>query len=160
MVAMATISSTKYLLPAIGRMYKPSARFTSSSAFTIPLPQLCAYSLSQYIGCGDGHAYRHDFTPEQIRKRMDTCEASVQEQTEKVGALQTELAETTAMAAELKEQHKRLLSWAELFDAASPEDKKMIASYMIKAVTISRDYRLQVDFSISEAQFLNGMSTM
>lgn len=91
---------------------------------------------------------------------MDTCEASVQEQTEKVGALQTELAETTAMAAELKEQHKRLLSWAELFDAASPEDKKMIASYMIKAVTISRDYRLQVDFSISEAQFLNGMSTM
>lgn len=98
------------------------------------------------------------FTPEQVRKRMDTCEASVQEQTEKVSTLQAELTETTAMAAEIKEQHKRLLSWADLFDAASQEEKKMIASYMIKAVTISRDYKLQIDFNISEAQYLNGMS--
>lgn len=98
------------------------------------------------------------FTPDQIRKRMDTCEASIREQTEKVHSLETELTETSAVAAELREQHRRLLSWAELFDAASIEEKKMITSQMIQAVTISRDYQLRVDFSISEAQYLNGMN--
>lgn len=98
------------------------------------------------------------FTPDQIRKRMDTCEASIREQTEKVHSLEMELTETSAVAAELREQHRRLLSWAELFDAASIEEKKMIASKMIQAVTISRDYQLRVDFSISEAQYLNGMN--
>lgn len=98
------------------------------------------------------------FTPDQIRKRMDTCEASIREQTEKVHSLEMELTETSAVAAELREQHRWLLSWAELFDAASIEEKKMIASKMIQAVTISRDYQLRVDFSISEAQYLNGMN--
>ncbi len=52
---------------------------------------------------------------------------------------------------------KPLLSWADIFETASPKEK-MIASYMIKAVTVSRDYNLKVDFNISEAQYLNGMS--
>lgn len=98
------------------------------------------------------------FTPEQVRKRMDACGTIIQEQTEKVHSMEKELVETAALAAEIKEQHKRLLSWADIFETASPEEKKMIASYMIKAVTISRDYNLKVDFNISEAQYLDGMS--
>ena len=33
----------------------------------------------------------------------------------------------------------------------------MICSYVIKAVTLSRDYKMQVEFNISEAQYLSGM---
>lgn len=33
----------------------------------------------------------------------------------------------------------------------------MIASYIFKDVTISRDYKLQIKFNISEAQYLSGM---
>lgn len=54
-------------------------------------------------------------------------------------------------------QHKQLLSWAELFDSASIDEKKVIASQLIKAVTLSRNYGIQIEFNISEAQFLNGM---
>ena len=51
----------------------------------------------------------------------------------------------------------RLLSWAEMFDTASIGEKKMIASYFIRAVTLARDYGIQVGFHVSVAQYLGGM---
>ena len=57
----------------------------------------------------------------------------------------------------LKKQHQQLLSWDEMFDAASPAERKLIASHLIKAVTLTRSYGIQSDFNISEAQYLNGM---
>ena len=33
----------------------------------------------------------------------------------------------------------------------------MVASYLIKAVTLTRDYAIQVEFNVSEAQYLGGM---
>ena len=35
--------------------------------------------------------------------------------------------------------------------------KRMIAAHIIKSVTLSRGYDIQVEFNISEAQYLNGM---
>lgn len=53
-------------------------------------------------------------------------------------------------------QYQRLLSWADLYDA-STEEKRMIASYVVKVVTLSRGYDIQIDLNISEAQYLNGI---
>ncbi len=44
-----------------------------------------------------------------------------------------------------------------MFDSASPQEKRMVASYIIKAVTLTRKYGIQVEFNISEAQYLGGM---
>ena len=33
----------------------------------------------------------------------------------------------------------------------------MISSYMTKAVTLSQDYKMQIEFAISEAQYFIGM---
>ena len=33
---------------------------------------------------------------------------------------------------------------------------KMVASYVMKAVTLTRDYGIQIEFNISEAQYLGG----
>ena len=60
-------------------------------------------------------------------------------------------------AADLLREHQQILTWAELFDSAAIGEKKVIASYLIKAVTLTRGYGIQVDFNISEAQFLNGL---
>ena len=97
------------------------------------------------------------FSPAQVRKRMDAVQESVGELTKKLDALQSEADQTESLAEDLKEQHQRLLSWANVFDSASVEEKKMICYYMIKAVTLSRDYQMQVEFNISEAQYLSGM---
>ena len=97
------------------------------------------------------------FSPAQVRKRMDTVQETVDDLTNKLDALQSEADSAQSLAENLKEQHQRLLSWADIFDSASVEEKKMICSYMIKAVTLSRDYKMQVEFNISEAQYLSGM---
>jgi len=97
------------------------------------------------------------FTPEQVKERMDAVQKNIDELRQKVQALQVEVAETSATAEEIRAEHQKLLSWADIFDTASPEERKMIASYMIKAVTLTRDYGIKIELNISEAQFLNGM---
>ena len=44
-----------------------------------------------------------------------------------------------------------------MFDTATQPERKLIASQIIKAVTLSREYGIQIEFNISEAQYLNGM---
>ena len=97
------------------------------------------------------------FSPEQIRRRMDAVQDTIDGLAEQIDVLRDQTAETENLAKEIKDSHQRLLSWAEMFDAASIEEKKMIASYLIKAVTLTRDYGIQVEFNMSEAQYLGGM---
>ena len=50
-------------------------------------------------------------------------------------------------------QYNDVLSWADMY-AESPMDvKKMIVAQLISAVRVSRDYRIEIDFKISERQF-------
>ena len=97
------------------------------------------------------------FSPEQIKRRMDTVQETVAGLAEQIDVLRDQAAESEVMAKEIKDSHQRLLSWADMFDSASIEEKKMIASYLIKAVTLTRDYGIEVEFSVSEAQYLGGM---
>lgn len=97
------------------------------------------------------------FTPEQIKKRMDAVQATLDDLTQQITVLQEQAVASAELANEMQQQHQKLLSWAEMFDSASPQEKKMIASYMIKAVRLTRGYGIQVEFNISEAQYLGGM---
>lgn len=100
------------------------------------------------------------FTPEQVKKRMDTTQEKINELSQQVEMLQARLRESETLTSEILEQHQRLLSWADLYDDASPEEKRMIASYIVKAVTLSRGYDIQIELNISKAQYLNGMEMM
>ncbi len=97
------------------------------------------------------------FTPEQIKKRMDDVQTTLNDLTQQISVLQEQTEAAAEIAGEIQQQHQKLLSWAEMFDSASLQEKKMIASYIIKAVTLTRDYGIQVEFNISEAQYLGGM---
>ena len=50
-----------------------------------------------------------------------------------------------------------LISWAELYDEASFEKKKMIVNCLIKRVEVSRGYKLKVEFNIDFEQFMVGL---
>ena len=76
---------------------------------------------------------------------------------DKIDTLKEQVTETEITAKEIRESHQRLLSWANMFDTVSIEEKKMVASYLIKAVTLTRDYGIQIEFNVSEAQYLGGM---
>ena len=97
------------------------------------------------------------FTPQQIRQRMDRVQATLDNLTQQITILQEQAHESDELTSSIQEQHQRLLSWAEMYDSASQEEKRMVASYIIKAVTLTRDYGIQIEFNISEAQYLSGM---
>ena len=97
------------------------------------------------------------FSPEQIKKRMDSVQHSLTNLSEEIEELRFKANEAKAIADEIMEQHHRLLSWADMFANATQEEKKMVASYVVKAVTLTRDYGIQIEFNISEAQYLSGM---
>lgn len=88
---------------------------------------------------------------------MDTVQATLDDLTQQITILQEQAHEAAELSNSIQEQHQRLLSWAEMYDSASPEEKRVVASYIIKAVTLTRDYGIQVEFNISEAQYLSGM---
>lgn len=97
------------------------------------------------------------FSPEQIKKRMDSVQQSLADLTDEIETLQVKANEAQVISDEIMEQHHRLLSWADMFADAPPEEKKIIASYIVKAVTLTRNYGIQIEFNISEAQYLSGM---
>ena len=97
------------------------------------------------------------FTPEQVKSRMDSVQEAMTSLSANIESLEARLHDSEQIANELAAQHKQLLSWAEMFDAASSAERKLIASQLIKAVTLSRGYEMQIEFNISEAQYLNGM---
>lgn len=97
------------------------------------------------------------FTPEQVKRRMDAAQDQISMLAQEIESLQVDMDDAQVLSMEILDQHRQILSWAELFDSASIDEKKVIASQLIKAVTLTRNYGIQIEFNISEAQFLNGM---
>ena len=85
----------------------------------------------------------------------------VSEAEAKAAALQKQL--TTAQTAYnegqavLNAQYDDIISWADMYDQANLEAKKMIVNCLIKRVEVCRDYKLHIDFNIDLEQFSLGM---
>jgi len=54
---------------------------------------------------------------------------------------------------ELSDNFDELISWAELYEDASFEKKKMIANLLIKRIEVCSGYKVNIDFE----QFLTGL---
>ena len=79
-------------------------------------------------------------------------------ETEKnIATLQNELEDNKRMLTEIKSQYSKALNWSEIFDEADIETKKMIVSYLIKKVSVKRDYNIDIEFNIDFEQFSIGM---
>lgn len=73
----------------------------------------------------------------------------------RIDAAQTEYKSLLASAENLRQEYDRLLTWADLFDICSFEAKKMIVAQFVKAVRVSRDYNIEIDFNVSFEEFQN-----
>lgn len=76
---------------------------------------------------------------------------------EKFEAAQAAYNEGQAVLASLNAQYDDIISWADMYDTASMEAKKMIVNCLIKRVEVYRDYKLHIDFNIDFEQFSMGL---
>ena len=65
-----------------------------------------------------------------------------------------------AKEAVMKTELRQLRTWADIFDSSEMDVKKMIASYIIKRVTVYRDYKIEMELNISVRQYLDGIESI
>ena len=97
------------------------------------------------------------FTPEVIQSRMEIVQKTISDQQKKIKELQEQINDAAGRNDEIQKEHRSLLSWAEIFQTASPEERRMIAAHIIKSVTVSKDYKIKIELKITEAEYLQGI---
>ena len=76
---------------------------------------------------------------------------------QQLDAAQAAYDEGQAVLASLNAQYDDIISWADMYDTASIEAKKMVVNCLIKRVDVYRDYKLHIDFNIDFEQFSMGL---
>ena len=65
-----------------------------------------------------------------------------------------ELDKNAELMANVSQLYEELISYADLYDSASIESKKMIVSQLIRRIDVYRGYQIHVDFNFDLAQYL------
>ena len=87
--------------------------------------------------------------------------ADAEKECERLGKLcmeaESSVADSEQLLREVTASFDTLVSWAELYETASFEKKKMIVNCLIRRVDVYRGYKLHIDFNFDYQQFLNGL---
>jgi hypothetical protein len=97
------------------------------------------------------------FTAELLNGLIESAQGKSNDTEKVIASLQNEHEDSKRMLAEIKSQYTKALNWSEVFDDADIEAKKMIVSYLIKKVSVRRDYNIDIEFNIDFEQFSIGM---
>ena len=97
------------------------------------------------------------FSQDLLGSLISDCETKCLEVQRTMEAAQAAYDEGQAMLDVLNAQYDDIISWAEMYDSASMESKKMIVSCLIRRVEVYRNYRLHIDFNIDFEQFSAGL---
>ena len=100
------------------------------------------------------------FSKELLSGMASEAEAKIAALQEQLTAAQNAYNEGQAVLNALNVQYEDIISWAEMYEQANLEAKKMIVSYLIKRVEVYRDYKLHIVFNIDLEQFSLGADVM
>lgn len=97
------------------------------------------------------------FSKELLASLISDTERKCQELQAALEQAQSEYDAGEATLQSLNSQYDDMISWAEMYDSASVESKKMIVSCLIRRVDVYRGYRVHIDFNIDFKQFSLGL---
>lgn len=99
------------------------------------------------------------FPKDVLAELISESETKCSQLSEAVETAKQKVSETEVIMKELRRQHDEIISFAELYDSAGVEAKKMVVSAMIRRVEVSRDYRVKIYFNFNLDQYLSLMDT-
>lgn len=109
---------------------------------------------NEVIKCLEG---KSNFTSEVLSSLIVNKEKSIFERRAIIDELTTDLQHEEESKKQTGERFDRIISWAELYDNASIEAKKMIVNSMITRIDVFRGYKLKVEFAFDIRQFFEGL---
>ncbi len=99
------------------------------------------------------------FSQEDLTASLQKLKTDIAEAEEKLSQLKDEDAQKKAVADQVIPAYQQFKTWAEEFEEASFENKKMIANRLIQRVEVSRGYRLKIEWNLTYRQFMEGWTT-
>lgn len=97
------------------------------------------------------------FSPDLLGSMVSESETKCLELQKQLDDAQAAYNEGQAVLASLSAQYEDIISWADMYDTASMESKKMIVNCLIKRIEVYRDYKIHIDFNIDFEQYSLGL---
>ena len=95
------------------------------------------------------------YSPEDLTQAIQTVKKRIEESEIQLERLKEEEAQKKQGIEMVTPAYKQFKSWAEEFDSATLEQKKMIACQLLKRVEVGRDYKISVELNMTYSQFCN-----
>ena len=109
---------------------------------------------SEVVKCIRGES---SFSQEMLSGLISDSEAECRKLLDLCSSAEKDVSDSQSVLKELSESYDELISWAELYDNADFEKKKMIVNCLIRRVDVFSDYKLKIDFNFDFQQFINGI---
>lgn len=98
--------------------------------------------------------------PKEILAEMITTQEEKLKEAESLcESASAELEKTTELMEEVAKQYEELISYADLYDHATFEAKKMIVNQLIRRVDVYRGYQISVSFNFNLSQYFEGIDS-
>jgi chromosome segregation ATPase len=97
------------------------------------------------------------FDSDVLNDLIAQTKGKIQSSSEAVDRYQSELANQQQYLTDTKADYGKLISWADMFEDASPETRRMITAYLIQSVKVSRGYELDITLNVAFEQFFNAV---
>ncbi len=107
---------------------------------------------SEVIKCLTG---KSRFSEDVLSRLIDEKAEIVNKLKLEVKSLESQMAAGTETVKSTETKLDYLATWADLFDSSDMETKKMIVANLINRVTVSKDYRLTIEFNVEIERILH-----
>ena len=97
------------------------------------------------------------FSTEMLSDLIREAESECARLEEQCADARRDVKDTENLLRQLSDHFDELISWAELYESASLEKKKMVVNALINRIEVSRDYKVKIDFNFDFEQFTNGL---
>ena len=109
---------------------------------------------AEIVKCLDG---KSSFTSETLSALIAESEKDLSERKAAVADAEVDIQRGEETRKRLSERYDEIVSWSELYDGATIEQKKMIVNSMITRIDVFSGYKLNVEFAFDISQFFEGI---
>lgn len=93
------------------------------------------------------------YSPEDLTQVIQTVKKRIEESETQLERLKEEESQKRQGIEMVTPAYKQFKSWAEEFDSATMEQRKMIACQLLKRVEVGRDYKISMELNMTYSQF-------
>ena len=111
-------------------------------------------SSREIVKCIQGES---SFCQDVLAELIQNTEQNCKELSQTMEDAAAELQDAEEILSVVTSQYDELISYAELYDSASIETKKMIVNCLINRVEVGRGYKLNIAFNFHLSQFFCGL---